>query len=141
LCVFKNCSFIYNFSGTFNSPSGSQQVISCAARTENSCSVLIKLLYFGHIYTPFPKCVCVYVCVFVYMHACPRINKDSVGGRLVAQLVGRPPWAQVMILDSRDRVPHRSPCSAGNLLLPLTYPLLYSFSVSQMNKKKKKKKG
>jgi len=67
----------------------------------------------------------------------------------VAQLVKRLPSAQVMILESLDRVPHRAPCSARSLLLPLTLPpLMYSLSLSlslsQMgkyfNKRKKKKK-
>jgi len=63
----------------------------------------------------------------------------------VAQLVKRLPLAQVMILESLDRVPHPAPCSAGCLLLPLTLPplmLSLSFSLSQINKifKKKKKK-
>ena len=37
----------------------------------------------------------------------------------VAQLVKQLPLAQVMIPASWDRVPHRAPCSAGSLLLPL----------------------
>jgi len=45
-------------------------------------------------------------------------------GAWVAQLVKRLPSAQVMILESLDRVPHRAPCSAGSLPLPLTLPPL-----------------
>jgi len=48
------------------------------------------------------------------------VIKNVLVGAWVAQLVGRLPSAQVMVLESRDRVPHRAPCSAGSLLLPLT---------------------
>ena len=44
----------------------------------------------------------------------------------VAQLVKRLPSAQVMIPASWDRVPHRAPCSAGSLLLPLPLPAILS---------------
>jgi len=54
-------------------------------------------------------------------------------GAWVAQLVRRLPSAQVMILESLDRVPHRAPCSARSLLLPLTLPPLM-YSLSQINK-------
>ncbi|XP_077934809.1 uncharacterized protein LOC118519865 [Halichoerus grypus] len=78
------------------------------------------------------------------------VNKAQFRGAWVAQLVKRLPSAQVMILESLDRVPgsspwiesldrvpHRAPCSAGNLLLPLTLrPLmcLLSLILSLSNK-------
>ena len=57
----------------------------------------------------------------------------------MAQLVKHLPLAQVMILGSWDRAPHRAPCSAGSLLLPLPLPLLVfpltlSLSLCQLNK-------
>jgi len=50
-------------------------------------------------------------------------------GAWVAQLVKRLPSARVMILESRDRVPYRAPCSAGGLLLPLPSSLSCSLSL------------
>ena len=44
----------------------------------------------------------------------------------VAQLVMQLPSAQVMIPGYWDRVPHRAPCSAGSLLLPLPLPAILS---------------
>jgi len=74
----------------------------------------------------------------------------------VARLVGRLPSARVVVLESRDRVPHRAPCSAGRgpgvpgsgpasgSLLggesaspsdpPPSHALCLSFSLSQINK-------
>ncbi|XP_054365653.1 protein YIPF4 isoform X1 [Mirounga angustirostris] len=62
-----------------------------------------------------------------------EVVSTLIKGTWVAQLVKRLPLAQVMILESLDRVPHRAPCSAGGLLLPLTLPPLMcslSFSLS-----------
>jgi len=56
-------------------------------------------------------------------------------GAWVAQLVGRLPSAQVMIPGSWDQAPHRAPCSAGSLLLPLPLLLpLLVLSLSLSNK-------
>jgi len=56
---------------------------------------------------------------------------DRVQGAWVAQLVRQLPSAQVIVLESRDRVPHRAPCSAGSLLLPLPLPpLVLSLSLT-----------
>ena len=50
------------------------------------------------------------------------------------------PSAQVMVLESQDRVLHQAPCSAGNLLLPPPSPLLMlSLTLSLSNKILKKK--
>ena len=65
-----------------------------------------------------------------------QIKILEIWGTWVAQLVKRLPSAQVMILETRDRVPHRAPCSAGSLLLPLTLPPLMvslSHSLSQIS--------
>ena len=45
-------------------------------------------------------------------------------GTWVAQLVKRLPSAQVVFSGSWDQAPHRTPCLAESLLLPLTHPLL-----------------
>ena len=56
-------------------------------------------------------------------------------GAWVAQLVERLLWAQVMIPDFQDRVPHRAPSSLGSLLLPLTFSsLMLSLTHSLSNK-------
>ena len=66
-------------------------------------------------------------------------KKLSFWGAWVAQWVKRLPWAQVMILESRNRVLHWAPCSAGSRLLPLSLllplaVLLLTFLLSQINK-------
>ena len=68
-----------------------------------------------------------------YTLAVYLVKKSALEGAWVAQLVKRLPSAQVMILESLDRVPHRAPCLAGSLLLPLTLPPLMC-SLSQINK-------
>ena len=45
-------------------------------------------------------------------------------GRLGGAVVKRLPLAQGMIPGSWERAPHRAPCLAGSLLLPLPLPLL-----------------
>jgi len=54
-------------------------------------------------------------------------QKEKVWGAWVAQLVKRLPSAQVVILESQDRVPCRAPRSVGSLLLPLTLSPLMLF--------------
>ena len=49
------------------------------------------------------------------------------GGIWVSQSAEHLPLAQVMVLGSWDQAPCRAPCSAGSLLLPL------SFSLKQIN--------
>ena len=49
-------------------------------------------------------------------------QKGELRGTWVARSVGRLPSARVMILGSWDRAPHRAPCSAESLLLPLPLP-------------------
>ena len=52
-------------------------------------------------------------------------NKSTENrGRLDGSVIGHLPSAQGMILEFWDRAPHRVPCSAGSLLLPLPLPLL-----------------
>ena len=61
----------------------------------------------------------------------------SSRGAWVAQMVKLLPLAQVMIPESRDRVPHRAPSCMESLLLPLTFSSLMlslTVSLSQINK-------
>ena len=68
-------------------------------------------------------------------------KKIKMRGTWVAQFVEQLPLAQVMILESRDQVPHPAPCSAwdGGVggwsaslsdLLPLMLSLSHSLSLS-----------
>ena len=61
--------------------------------------------------------------VWVFQVSIPNF-KLLVLGCLGDSVVKRLPSAQVMIPGSWDRAPHRAPCSAGSLLLPLPLPLL-----------------
>ena len=64
------------------------------------------------------------------------------GGTWVAQSVKYLPLSWLMIPGSWDQVPHRAPCSAGSLSLPLHLPAAppaCSLSLSQINKILKKK--
>ena len=56
-------------------------------------------------------------------------DRGSLGGAVVWRL----PLAQGVILETRDRVPHRAP-GAWSLLLPLPVSLPLSPSVSLINK-------
>ena len=60
--------------------------------------------------------------------------KSSTGVQLGGQSVKGLPGAQVIILESQNRVPHGAPCSVGSLLLPLTLSLLMlSLSLFQVH--------
>jgi len=75
--------------------------------------------------------------IFIFKDTENSFKSSHLWGAWVAQLVERLPSAQVMVLESLDRVPHRAPCSAGSLLCSLTLPPLMcslSFSLSQINK-------
>jgi len=82
--------------------------------------------------------VCVCVCVVLILFTLEKsIHRNEREGRLGGSVVERLPSAQVMVPGSWDRAPHRAPCSAGSLLLPLPLllPLLMlSLSLSQINK-------
>ena len=71
-------------------------------------------------------------------------QKRMPQGRLGGSVVKRLPSAQGLIPRSWNQAPHRAPCSAGSLLLPLPLPLLVfplslTMSLCQINKILKKK--
>ena len=66
-----------------------------------------------------------------------KSNKSTRRGHLGGSVVEHLPLAQVVILGSRDRVPHQAPC--GSLLLPLPVSLPLSVCLSWINKVFKKK--